>query len=206
MKSGRWKDSWVLQGCRTKDEADPWRGRDFSNRFFTLTTCTNTKLRIKMTDGYEKTLERLKIIQSHLERKPRSGRLAGKVAIITGVGSLTGIGWVNPKKEIDREKNEGKKFRLVIVYPSLILRWTWRQTLKWGSTSEICIPHIPNLLHSQSSCLSTVRTRGWVSHYQKHDISFLPTRRDFLSNQPSSLFCPHLSLSLSSQELNISTY
>lgn len=42
--------------------------------------------------AYEATLKRLELIQSHLERKPRSGRLAGKVCIVTGAGSLTGIG------------------------------------------------------------------------------------------------------------------
>lgn len=42
--------------------------------------------------AYAVTLERLNRIKNHLENKPRSGRLAGKVAIITGCGSLCGIG------------------------------------------------------------------------------------------------------------------
>ncbi|KAI0344740.1 3-oxoacyl-reductase [Trametopsis cervina] len=46
-------------------------------------------------DGQEfrdRTLARLKSIQGHLDKTPRSGRLHGKVCIITGVGSLKGIG------------------------------------------------------------------------------------------------------------------
>lgn len=42
--------------------------------------------------AYEVTLQRLERIRNHLDKRPRSGRLAGKVAIITGCGSLTGIG------------------------------------------------------------------------------------------------------------------
>ena len=46
------------------------------------------------TEMYKKTLARLEKIQSHLETAPRSGRLKDKVCIITGVGSLKGIGCV----------------------------------------------------------------------------------------------------------------
>ncbi len=42
--------------------------------------------------AYAVTLERLDRIRNHLDKRPRSGRLAGKVAIITGCGSLAGIG------------------------------------------------------------------------------------------------------------------
>lgn len=42
--------------------------------------------------AYEATQERLEQIKSHLDRRLRSGRLAGKVAIVTGCGSLSGIG------------------------------------------------------------------------------------------------------------------
>jgi len=43
------------------------------------------------TIPYEQTLRRLQKIQDHLSR-PRSNRLKGKVCIVTGVGSLKGIG------------------------------------------------------------------------------------------------------------------
>ena len=43
---------------------------------------------------YKKTLARLEKIQSHLEQAPRTGRLKDKVCIVTGVGSLKGIGCV----------------------------------------------------------------------------------------------------------------
>jgi len=43
---------------------------------------------------YQKTVARLERIQKHLDEKPRSGRVKDKVCIITGVGSLKGIGWV----------------------------------------------------------------------------------------------------------------
>jgi hypothetical protein len=43
---------------------------------------------------YKQTLARLQSIQKHLETAPRSGRLRGKVCVVTGVGSLKGIGCV----------------------------------------------------------------------------------------------------------------
>lgn len=45
--------------------------------------------------AYAVTLQRLDRIRNHLDKKPRSGRLAGKVAIITGCGSVAGIGYVS---------------------------------------------------------------------------------------------------------------
>lgn len=42
--------------------------------------------------AYAATLQRLERIRNHLDKRPRSGRLAGKVAIITGCGSVSGIG------------------------------------------------------------------------------------------------------------------
>ena len=42
----------------------------------------------------ETTLRRLAKIQGHLSTRPRSERLKDKVCIVTGVGSLTGIGYV----------------------------------------------------------------------------------------------------------------
>ena len=44
--------------------------------------------------SYEMTVRRLAKIQGHLSNRPRSERLKDKVCIITGVGSLTGIGYV----------------------------------------------------------------------------------------------------------------
>lgn len=41
---------------------------------------------------YRKTVERIERIQTHLSRSPRGMKLKGKVCIITGVGSLKGIG------------------------------------------------------------------------------------------------------------------
>ncbi|THH08081.1 hypothetical protein EW145_g2947 [Phellinidium pouzarii] len=43
-------------------------------------------------DAYQKTLARIERIKSHLKQSPRCGRLRDKVCIITGVGSLKGIG------------------------------------------------------------------------------------------------------------------
>ncbi|CDO76021.1 hypothetical protein BN946_scf184665.g13 [Trametes cinnabarina] len=43
-------------------------------------------------DFRKRTLARLDSIKSHLQTAPRSGRLRGKVCVITGVGSLKGIG------------------------------------------------------------------------------------------------------------------
>jgi hypothetical protein len=43
-------------------------------------------------ESYKRTLARLEKIQNHLARAPRAGRVKGKVCIVTGVGSLKGIG------------------------------------------------------------------------------------------------------------------
>ncbi|KZT08369.1 NAD-P-binding protein [Laetiporus sulphureus 93-53] len=43
-------------------------------------------------DFVKRTVTRLQQIQSQLETTPRSGRLRGKVCVITGVGSMLGIG------------------------------------------------------------------------------------------------------------------
>lgn len=43
-------------------------------------------------EAYERTVARLEKITKQLEDTPRGGSLKGKVAIITGVGSLKGIG------------------------------------------------------------------------------------------------------------------
>lgn len=43
----------------------------------------------------KRTLARLEAIQSQFNSTKGSGRFAGRVAIVTGVGSEKGIGWVN---------------------------------------------------------------------------------------------------------------
>lgn len=42
----------------------------------------------------KQTVERLQMIQSQLTSTPRTGKLKGKVCVITGVGSIKGIGRV----------------------------------------------------------------------------------------------------------------
>jgi hypothetical protein len=44
-------------------------------------------------EHYRHTAVRLARIKSHLETAPRTGKLEGKVAIVTGAGSLKGIGY-----------------------------------------------------------------------------------------------------------------
>jgi hypothetical protein len=44
-------------------------------------------------ENYKRTLLRLEKIQSYLSTSPRGERLKGKVCIITGAGSLKGIGY-----------------------------------------------------------------------------------------------------------------
>jgi hypothetical protein len=48
-------------------------------------------------ETYKHTLARIQKIQSHLDNAPRGSRLKGKVCIITGVGSLKGIGYVRTR-------------------------------------------------------------------------------------------------------------
>jgi len=52
----------------------------------------SNKSRDQLAETYKKTAARLNKIQSHLLTAPRSQRLKDKVCIITGVGSLKGIG------------------------------------------------------------------------------------------------------------------
>lgn len=55
---------------------------------------TIPKLGRDTEEFYKRTVARIDIIQKHLSTAPRSSRLKDKVCIITGVGSLKGIGWV----------------------------------------------------------------------------------------------------------------
>lgn len=43
-------------------------------------------------EAYEKTLARLESIKSHFKNSQGSGKLEDKVCVITGVGSMKGIG------------------------------------------------------------------------------------------------------------------
>lgn len=63
-------------------------------------------------DHLKDTLRRLEIIKAHLDTHPRSGRLAGKVAIVTGVGSLTGIG----RATVKHFAHEGAKHIYALDY------------------------------------------------------------------------------------------
>lgn len=45
---------------------------------------------------FAQTRARLETIRAHLETAPRSGKLKGKTCVITGAGSLKGIGSVRP--------------------------------------------------------------------------------------------------------------
>ena len=49
---------------------------------------------VSVQEHYNRTVSRLASIQSHLATAPRTGKLRGKVAIVTGVGSLKGIGYL----------------------------------------------------------------------------------------------------------------
>jgi len=56
---------------------------------------TYDKVAIKSASNeehYERTRARIAKIQSHLTQAPRAARLKDKVCIITGVGSMKGIG------------------------------------------------------------------------------------------------------------------
>jgi len=53
----------------------------------------NTLAKPKVDNSYQKTVARIEKIQSHLSRSPRGTKLKGKVCVVTGVGSLKGIGY-----------------------------------------------------------------------------------------------------------------
>ncbi|EPQ32291.1 uncharacterized protein PFL1_00488 [Pseudozyma flocculosa PF-1] len=81
--------------------------------------------------AYEVVVARLERIRNHLDNKPRSGRLAGKVAIITGCGSLTGIGRATALQfahegvkhlyvlDLDGENLPGLKQTITTKYPDV---------------------------------------------------------------------------------------
>lgn len=54
-----------------------------------------SKIQADDSDFFKRTLARLDKIRNHLQTAPRSGRLRDKVCIITGVGSLKGMGCVD---------------------------------------------------------------------------------------------------------------
>lgn len=49
---------------------------------------------VSSDEFYKRTVARIQGIQGHLSQTPRGNRLKGKVCVITGVGSLKGIGCV----------------------------------------------------------------------------------------------------------------
>ena len=55
--------------------------------------CMALKQSVSPQEHYRHTAARLARIKSHLETAPRTGKLKSKVAIVTGVGSLKGIGY-----------------------------------------------------------------------------------------------------------------
>lgn len=65
----------------------------FNLKFNTMPSYSSAKsLPNRAQDHHETTVARLAQIQSQLAEGPRGGKLNGKVCIITGVGSLKGIG------------------------------------------------------------------------------------------------------------------
>ncbi|TFY83015.1 hypothetical protein EWM64_g1006 [Hericium alpestre] len=50
------------------------------------------KQQASLEEQYKRTVARIESIQSHLKQTPRGTRLQGKVGVITGVGSVKGIG------------------------------------------------------------------------------------------------------------------
>jgi hypothetical protein len=51
------------------------------------------KQSVSPQEHFKRTVTRLARIQSHLATAARTGKLRGKVAVVTGVGSLKGIGY-----------------------------------------------------------------------------------------------------------------
>lgn len=51
--------------------------------------------KVDADDHLKRTRARIQQIQSHLSKTPRGSRLKGKVCVITGVGSMKGIGYVS---------------------------------------------------------------------------------------------------------------
>lgn len=56
--------------------------------------------KVDADDHLKRTQARIQQIQSHLSKTPRGSRLKGKVCIITGVGSMKGIGYANIHKKL----------------------------------------------------------------------------------------------------------
>lgn len=60
-------------------------------------------------DFAKRTAARLEQIQSQLKTRPRGGKLKGKVCIVTGVGSLAGIGCVCMLASLLASRNYGSQ-------------------------------------------------------------------------------------------------
>jgi hypothetical protein len=87
---GRHQYRSVIRAVRVKSRAGP----------LTLPTMAPTKQpvlerSVSPQEHYKRTVARLAKIQSHLATAPRTGKLRGKVAVVTGVGSLKGIGYAS---------------------------------------------------------------------------------------------------------------
>jgi hypothetical protein len=57
--------------------------------------------RVSTEEVYKRTLARIEKIQGHLTSAPRAGRMKDKVCIVTGVGSIKGIGYAFRLVRID---------------------------------------------------------------------------------------------------------
>jgi hypothetical protein len=57
-----------------------------------MSSAPRVSVKPKAQETAEVTAARIKKIHDHFHNAPRGGKLAGKVAIVTGVGSLKGIG------------------------------------------------------------------------------------------------------------------
>lgn len=68
---------------------------------------------------YAMTAARLAAIQAHLDTKPRTGRLSGKVAILTGCGSINGIGCVSSDRAVLASGNGRHIIRLLRILADL---------------------------------------------------------------------------------------
>ena len=63
------------------------------DRAMSLTKQPTLRQEASSEELYQRTVKRIEKIQSHLKETPRGTRLKGKVCVITGVGSLKGIGY-----------------------------------------------------------------------------------------------------------------
>jgi len=129
-------------------------------------------------EHHKDTVVRLARIQSHLATAPRTGKLKGKVAIITGVSSLKGIGYTVTSSNVSAfviltcSVGEHLHYPLLMKVGRLLRVVEQRHNVSKSRRRATSLPH--GLVRGEPYQFE-VDHRGAVSRRDSADIAFVPS-------------------------------